>query len=168
MLIMVVQSTRQTIWYGLLHMARYVRYYDALETRYRRHSFWINLLLGLSGTGVLATFLIPIHATLPHLLGAVVAVVTVVNLLHNPGGKVATINVICKDVGILEQDYRMLWDQIQLGQIGDTEALERSNAILKRVQDVGSRLSISTDTPLNQHCMEEVNVSEKARYHSAA
>ena len=165
---MVAPTTRQTVWYGLLNMARYVRYFDALETRYRRQGFWTNLILALSGTGVLATFLIPIHDFLPHLLGAIVAVVTVVNLLLNPGEKVAFLTIICKDVGMLEQDYRLLWSRVELGHIGDEEAIEQSNAILKRVQDIGNRLPISTDDLLNQQCMEAVNVTEKVRYYSAA
>jgi len=165
---MVTQQTRQHIWYRLLDIARYVRYYDSLATRYRRYWFWINTVLALSGTGVLATFLIPIHDIVPHIIGAVIAVLTVWNLSLNLGETVAALKFINRDIGMLEHEYRLLWESVESGQIEDAEALRMSDAILKRVHVLASGLTISTDNQLNQQCAEEVNMAEKERYYHAA
>ena len=147
--------TRNVIWQGLLDMGRYVRYCDALTSRYRTHENIIRILLGLAAVGSVAELLKFIPFPTIMVASAAIAVIVVWDLAIRPGRKAARMEVATRDISQLEVEYRTIWDQFDAGMIDDKDALRRSSDIAQKAQAVFSHIDISTDKKLNQKCTED-------------
>ena len=161
---MVSTSTRNDVWQGLLDIARYVRYYDALRVRQKRCQIVLTGLLGLSATSALATLIEYVPDIVVALAGATIGSAVVLNFILRPQEKAEKLHHAVLDLNHLQEELRKLWSDINAERIEDREAASQLVNLTHKIIEVTGKLDFSVDNKLNQRCTETAYAVEVDRY----
>lgn len=165
---MISESVRNKVWQDLLDVARISLYFDALYRRYRLRAIISQVLLGVTGLGILS----PLVGLIPKdflegvlgVCGLFVAGMAVNDLVFDPSGKKTVLRGIEQAMKMYETELRELWEEVRAGFGEDREALARSSEIMRKVHDSANALSLHTIKRLNEKCAEEAYKVEGHRY----
>ena len=161
---MISDQTRNTVWQGLLDMARWSRYYDATARRYQLHRNTLRFLLAFLGIATGVTLVDVIPAGFVAIPGIAILAVTIWDLVVDPGKTAAMLGSVSKDVSELEMEYRAVWESVYADRITEAEAISRSESIMRRAAKASNRLGIHTDNKINKRCTVAAYTAEKDRY----
>ena len=161
---MITEQTKGIVWQTYLDIARYVRYYPALATRWRRRSWALRGVLGLSATGAVASLLGGLPIEVGFAASAAIAVLAVLDLVVDVGRRSVMLDTIVTDIDHIETDCQRLWENVQGDQLSEEDARREHGDLSQRIDRVMSRLIIDIDTKLNQRCTEEAYITAQARY----
>ena len=161
---MITEQTKEIVWQTYLDIARYVRYYPALATRWRRLSWATRGFLGLAATGAVASLLGGLPIEVGFAASAAIAVLAVLDLVVDVGKRSALLDTIVTDISQIETDCQLLWENVQGDRLSEEDALRKHGDLIQRIDRVTSRLIIAIDRRLNQRCTEEAYITAQARY----
>lgn len=160
------ETTRNLVWQGLLDIARFTRYYAALERRYRRKHRYVRFLLGT----VSVCTALPLIPAIPPIVSSVGAIgivgLVVWDLVHDYGRLVGTLRLAAEGLNDLETRHRHLWDEVQNGTLSDDEARRQTTDLSREALNLLRGLDFDTDSALNERCQKETFQAEKKRYAS--
>ena len=150
---MVSDQTRNTIWQGLLDMARLVRYYESLADRHRRKHFWIRVVLLAAAASGIAALLDLFPEVVQIVAGGLVALCVVWDFVSDYAKKAAILHAISIECSALEVEWQDLWGDLE--NIDDTEARQRNTRLSRRLNEVtgwAGHTDIQEDPKLNEKC----------------
>ena len=161
-------GTRIILWQHMLDIARWNRYYSILYKSELAKSTIIQCLLACSAVGVVAGLLKLFPEEWRHkatiISGAAIPFFVIVNLVFRWAQKAAVLQVISSDMSDVERSYRSLWETYHLGQISESDALSKSDKLLKRGHAICSRDTSEINHRVNMNAVEEVYTVERQRY----
>lgn len=161
---MVSSETRNYVWQGLLDMGRYLRYFGALERRYRKRHHLTQFLLAAAGVGAAAPLIDKVPDSLTTYAGIGIVGLVIWNLVSDYGKKVALLGVAVQRLGRLEIQYRSLWEGLDNQRMNDEQVLERIESLNEAALDAVHGIGIDLDEKLNNECQASTFKTEENRY----
>ena len=153
--IMVSEQIRQAVWQDLLDVARLIRYYETLSSRYQfRHSIIQFLLLASAFSGIAALL-----ELLPEIVQLVavglIAFLVAWDFVAGYPRKAAVLHTINYECHALEIEWSELWSAINSSEISDIEAREKNKRLKEKILSVtgwANQADIRIDQKLNEKC----------------
>ena len=149
---MISSATRNAIWQDLLDLARFVRYYEAVHRNYRRYHSTFRFLQGVSAFGILAILLSSLPGIFVSIGGFFIAIITLLDLIIDPGEKGVIAATISRDLKRLEVEQRELWESIDSGLVEEDDARNRQTNINLEVNNTTSGFHQVTNSRINEKC----------------
>ena len=156
---------RDNIWGHHLDIARTVRYYNLLLTRYQRINVTIRTFLGLAAViGILVALGTEGLGSFVGLAGALVAIGVVLEWYTKPTEYIVIIHSMVKDFDKIGHKYRSLWEKVHSGMVSGNDAYDTSEKILEEEIGVIERDAFGTKKGINKRSTKEAYKVEGARY----
>lgn len=154
----VTPATRKAVWDGLIDAARMQRYAISLDRRYARQRLAVRLVLSLSASGGVATFLGALPEWAPLVFGLAVGVSVAFEFTMDYSTKLAKLMYTKLESAALLLEWEELWLDIETYACSEEDARERNRNLLRQLN--------RTSTPVTSdlHVSDKVNreVSEHA------
>lgn len=152
---MVSDQTRNDVWQDLLDVTRLVRYYGALSDRHRRNHSAIRLLLLAAAAVGIAALLDLLPQIVQLIAGGIIALVVAWDFVSDYAKKAAVLHTINIDCGLLEIEWRELWNEANDPEASDAEVREKNRRLAERISYVTARAgnaNIPENRKLNEEC----------------
>lgn len=122
---MVSDEIRNEIWQDFLDVTRRVRYYGALSDRYKRNYNIVRVLLLAVAASSIAAFLDALPPIAHLISGVGIALIIAWNFVSDCGRKAAVLHAIRLQYGELEDEWCILWRNVDDGTITNEEAKKK-------------------------------------------
>lgn len=159
----VSDTTKRAVWEKLGDMTRLVRYYEKMAKNYECNHIWIRIgLIFFASASVASLFdLLPVdHAKFASgIAGLLVALLVAVDFAFDYGKKAIILHTVRADCGLIENEWKALWDDIQRNKIEDDEVHAKNKLLADKLEHVLSRADyagIVDDEELNRKIGEQV------------
>ena len=123
---MVSDQTRNEVWQNLLDVSRLVRYYDALSAVHRRNHAIIRFVLLAAAAGGIASLLDLLPPIAQLAASGFIALVVAWDFASDYARKAAVLHTISLECGLLEIEWRDLWNDANNPDASDDEVRERN------------------------------------------
>ena len=162
---MIAEQLRSEVWYELLDMERFVRYYGAMHDQYQRRYFALRFLLLASVTAGVVSAVALLPGMVQIALGALVAVLIVLDFVFNDAKKTAVLHAIQMQCDALLTEYRQLWLAIEGGDKSDAAVRDELRALQIRCNHItgwAGQTDIPVNHSLNAKCVEDADTGSGA------
>ncbi len=161
---MVSDQTYESIWDGLLEVTRVVRYFAILESKCRRRSNLVRLVLGVSGCGAFASAFNLLPEMSMAIFGASVSILVIYDFVFDPTRNLIQLNLVNSQLSEIEIKYRSLWERTRSGAESEEDALEKKEKIMLQMNNIASRCDHKLDSKVIEAAQEEAFKVEETRY----
>lgn len=151
---MVSEQTRNDVWQELLDVTRLVRYYGALSDRHRRNHTAVRFLLLAAAAGGIAALLDLLPQIVQLVAGGLIALLVAWDFVSDYAKKAAVLHTIDIECGLLEIEWRELWNEANDPEASDAEVREKNRRLAERISYVTARAG-DADIPENRKLNEE-------------
>jgi len=152
---MVSDQTRNEVWQDLLDVSRLVRYYDALSDVHRRNHAIIRFVLLAAAAGGIASLLDLLPPIAQLAASGFIALVVAWDFASDYARKAAVLHTISLECGLLEIEWRDLWNDANNPDASDDEVRERNAQLSRRIAGATGRAGdagIRENRKLNEEC----------------
>ena len=167
---MINSATRDWVWQSLLDAARLSRYYQKVETKFRKCHFGIRFLLLLSAMAGIAPLVSESPGAIPTIGAAGIAVLVVLDFMMDYSTKISTLHSISVECGSLEGKWHGLWAECDLPEVREHDIRQKCRELIERSEEITSMAgaaNIRVYEKLNQDTAEEANQVIRDRYEPA-
>lgn len=136
---MISPTIRNMVWQNLLDAARHSRYYQSLETKFRRYHFGIRFLLLLSAMVGIAPLVSSSPECISMLGSAGIAILVALDFMMDCPTKISILHLISTQCGSIEGKFQELWAECDLPDAQDQDIQQECKRLAKRSEETTSK-----------------------------